>query len=80
MIPSPATRSCAAQTPDNLVVIEDDTGSSSTSYTDTAPTAGQTHTYAVKARNSAGLSPVSNTLTADRAGSRRGRTTHHCKA
>ena len=40
----------------NLVVIEDDTGSSSTSYTDTAPPAGQTHTYGVKARNSAGLS------------------------
>ena len=42
----------------NLVVIEDDTGSSSTSYTDTAPPAGQTHTYGVKARNSAGLGPV----------------------
>ena len=41
-----------------LVVIEDDTGSSSTSYTDTAPPAGQTHTYGVKARNSAGLSPA----------------------
>ena len=41
---------------DSLVVIEDDTGSSSTSYTDTAPPAGQTHTYGVKARNSAGLS------------------------
>ena len=43
---------------DSLVVIEDDTGSSSTSYTDTAPPAGQTHTYGVKARNSAGLSPA----------------------
>ena len=42
----------------NLVIIEDDTGSSSTSYTDTAPPAGQTHTYGVKARNSAGLGPV----------------------
>ena len=42
----------------NLVVVEDDTGSSSTSYTDTAPPAGQTHTYGVKARNSAGLSPA----------------------
>ena len=42
----------------NLVVIENDTGSSSTSYTDTAPPAGQTHTYGVKARNSAGLSPA----------------------
>ena len=42
----------------NLVIIEDDTGSSSTSYTDTAPPAGQTHTYGVKARNAAGLGPV----------------------
>ena len=49
---------------DSLVVIEDDTGSSSTSYTDETPPAGQTHTYAVKARNASGLSPVSNTLTA----------------
>ena len=49
---------------DSLVVIEDDTGSSSTSYTDTAPPAGQTHTYAVKARNASGLSPLSNTTTA----------------
>ena len=49
---------------DSLVIIEDDTGSSSTSYTDETPPAGQTHTYAVKARNSAGLSPLSNTLTA----------------
>ena len=43
---------------DNLVVIEDDTESSSTSYTDTAPPAGQTHTYGVKARNASGLSPA----------------------
>ena len=49
---------------DSLVVIEEDTGSSGTSYTDTAPPAGQTHTYAVKARNATGLSPLSNTLTA----------------
>ena len=49
---------------DSLVVIEQDTGSGGTSYTDTAPPAGQTHTYAVKARNAAGLSPVSNTRTA----------------
>ena len=49
---------------DSLVVIEDDTGSSSTSYTDTAPPAGQTHTYVVKARNAAGLSPLSGTATA----------------
>ena len=43
---------------DSLIVIEDDTGSNSTSYTDTAPPAGQTHTYAVKARNASGLSPA----------------------
>ena len=49
---------------DSLVVIEQDTGSSGTSYTDTAPPAGQTHTYAVKARSSTGLSPLSNTVTA----------------
>ena len=42
----------------SLVVIEDDTVSSSTSYTDTAPSAGQTHTYGVKARNASGLGPV----------------------
>ena len=49
---------------DNLAIIDADTGSSSTSYTDTAPPAGQTHTYAVKARNASGLSDLSNTLTA----------------
>ena len=49
---------------DNMVVIEDDTGSSSTSYTDETPPAGQTHTYGVKTRNASGLSPLSNTLTA----------------
>ena len=48
----------------SLVVIEEDTGSSGTSYTDTSPPPGQTHTYAVKARNAAGLSPLSNTVTA----------------
>ena len=48
----------------SLAVIEEDTGSSGTSYTDTEPPAGQTHTYAVKARNATGLSPLSNTLTA----------------
>ena len=43
---------------DSLVVIEDDTESSSTTYTDETPPAGQTHTYGVKARNAAGLGPV----------------------
>ncbi len=50
---------------DSLVVIEEDTGSSGTSYTDTSPPAGRTHTYAVKARNAAGLSPPSDTVTAN---------------
>ena len=49
---------------DSLVVIEHDTGSSGTTYTDTEPPAGQTHTYAVKARSAAGLRPLSNTVTA----------------
>ena len=49
---------------DSLVVIEDDTGSNGTSYTDETPPAGQTHSYAVKARNASGLSDLSNTLTA----------------
>ena len=49
---------------DSFVVIEQDTGSSGTSYTDTAPPAGRTHTYTVKARNATGLSPLSNTVTA----------------
>ena len=48
---------------DSLAVIEEDTGSSATIYTDTSPAAGQTHTYAVKARNAAGLSPLSDTVT-----------------
>ena len=48
----------------NLAVIEDDTGSSSTSYTDATPPAGETHTYGVKARNATGLSELSNTTTA----------------
>ena len=49
---------------DSLAVIEEDTGSSATIYTDTSPPAGQTHTYAVKSRNAAGLSPLSDTVTA----------------
>ena len=48
----------------NLAVIEDDTGSSSTSYKDATPPAGETHTYGVKARNATGLSELSNTTTA----------------
>ena len=48
---------------DNLAVIEEDTESSGTTYTDASPPAGQTHTYAVQARNAAGLRPLSNTRT-----------------
>ena len=39
-------------------------GSTAVSYTDTEAEAGQTYTYAVEARNAAGLSPLSNTRTA----------------
>ena len=49
---------------DSLAVIEEDTGSTAVSYTDTEAEAGQTHAYAVQARNAAGLSPMSNTRTA----------------
>ena len=49
---------------DSLAVIEDDTGSTSTSYTDETPPAGQTHTYGVKVRNASGLSPLSDTVEA----------------
>ena len=61
---SPGIRVLRGPDAENLVVIEDDTGSTSTSYTDQTPPAGQTHTYGVKALNSAGLSSLSNTLTA----------------
>ena len=44
---------------DNLVVIKDDTGPTSTSYIDATAPAGETHTYGVKARNASGLSPLS---------------------
>ena len=49
---------------ESLEVIEEDTGSSAVSYTDTEAEAGQTHAYAVQARSAAGLSPMSNTRTA----------------
>ena len=50
--------------PNNLAVIEDDTASATTRHTDPSPTTGQTHTYAVRARNAMGSSPRSNTVTA----------------
>ena len=43
-----------------LLVYEEDTGSTATTFTDTDVTAGVRHTYRVKAINSAGLSPRSN--------------------
>ena len=49
---------------DALAVIENDTQQKTTTYTDENSPAGQTHAYAVQARNAAGLSPLSNTLTA----------------
>ena len=49
---------------ESLAVIEEDTGSTAISYTDTEPPTGQTHAYAVQARSAAGLSPMSNTRTA----------------
>ena len=50
---------------DSLAIIEDDTGSTARPATPTRRLLRvQTHTYAVKARNASGLSPLSNTLTA----------------
>ena len=49
---------------ESLAVIQEDTGSTAVSYTDTEAEAGQTYTYAVQARNAAGLGPMSNTRTA----------------
>ena len=49
---------------DALAVIENDTQQKTTTHTDENPPAGQTHAYAVQARNAAGLSPLSNTRTA----------------
>ena len=45
---------------DSLAVIEENTGSTAVSYTDTGTEAGQTYTYAVQARSAAGLahSPI----------------------
>ena len=43
----------------DFTVIEDDTGSSATSYTDTTVEASSRYVYRVKARNSHGLSPQS---------------------
>ena len=64
---------------DSLVIIEDDTESSSTSYTDETPPEGQTHTYGVKARNASGAEPPVEHAHRDRADGRRGRGTRQCK-
>ena len=48
---------------DNLAVIAADIGPTATTFTDTNPPAGQTHSYALQARSAAGLSQLSNTLT-----------------
>ena len=55
---------------DSLVVIEDDTGSTSTSYTDETPPAGQTHTYAVKGPQRLGDEPSVEHAHRDCAGGR----------
>ena len=48
---------------DNLAVLTDDTGSTSTSYTDDTVEAVTTYVYAVRGRNARGLGPQSDTVT-----------------
>ena len=52
---------------DSLAVIEEDTGSTAISYTDTEPPAGQTYTYAVQARNARRAEPTVQHPHGDRA-------------
>ena len=47
---------------DNLAVLADDTGSTSTSYTDSTVEAETTYVYAVRGRNTHGLSPQSDAV------------------
>ena len=47
---------------DNLAVLADNTGDATTSYTDDSVTAETTYAYAIKARNTDGLSPQSDTV------------------
>ena len=49
---------------DNLAVLLDDTGSATSSYTDSAVAAEKTYVYAVRGRNARGLSPQSDPVTA----------------
>ena len=49
---------------DNLAVLTDDTGSASTSYTDSTVEADTTYVYAVRGRNARGLGPQSDPVTA----------------
>ena len=48
---------------DNLAVLTDDTGSTSTSYTDSTVEADTTYAYAVRGRNAHGLGPQSDPVT-----------------
>ena len=48
---------------DNLAVLTDDTGSTSTSYTDSTVEADTTYAYAVRGRNAGGLGPQSDPVT-----------------
>ena len=64
MIPSLVIRYCAAQRPTPWWSSRTTPGRLQPATPTTTPPAGQTHTYAVKARNASGLSPLSNTLTA----------------
>ena len=46
----------------NMAVLDDDTGSTGTSYTDSTVSAETTYAYAIRARNAAGLGPQSDTV------------------
>ena len=48
-----------------LVVVADNTGSAGATYTDTSLTPSTRYVYSIKARNSVGLSPVSNFVNAE---------------
>ena len=49
---------------DNLAALADNTGSATSSYTDSAVAAEKTYVYAVRGRNARGLSPQSDPVTA----------------
>ena len=65
---SAATRSCGGGPPKGRQrsrCTSADTGSTATTYTDTAVTAGTPHVYRVRAINVAGVGPWSNFARAD---------------